>query len=316
MKLRSSLPLSAILVTSLWAGAAPLDDARALAKAGKLDQAIAQLETALRAGGADKPALALELARTQIAAAKLISAQQTVERLMREAPAGANAQAIALLNAQPREAGGIVPAALSLSRTIAELPPAVPERAEALAGSIRTAALLTNPGMVERSLTEFTESFPQDDPSREYLLRLVRQRAAAGDNKGAAEAVHRYKAAYPQDPASSAMYEFNYLVQASDYKGAIAAYQAERKLANFTWNYGLASSAIEAARREPSGYALVEPIATEFAKLTGDPQLQIIAVENLPSLKLPEEALKLGLALLPKLEKTAWAPRLRLAVAN
>ncbi len=234
MKLRSSLTLSTLLVAGLWACAAPLDDARALAKAGKLDQAIAQLETALRAGGADKPAIALELARTQIAAAKLISAQQTLERLMREAPTGANAQAIALLNAQLREAGGNVADALSLYRTIAETTPAVPERAEALAGSIRTAALLANTGMVERSLTEFTESFPQDERTREFLLRLIRQRAATGDNKGAAEAVHRYKAAYPQDPASSAMYEFMYLVAAGDYKGAIPVFQAERKLPNFT----------------------------------------------------------------------------------
>ncbi|HEV7404151.1 MAG TPA: tetratricopeptide repeat protein [Chthoniobacteraceae bacterium] len=316
MKLRSSLPLSALLVTSLWAGAAPIDDARALAKAGKLDQAIAQLETALRAGGADKPTIALELARTQIAAGKLITAQQTVERLLRETPAGPNTQAIALLNAQLREAGGNVADALSLYRTIAEITPAVPERADALAGSIRTAALLTNAPMVERSLTEFTESFPQDERAREFLLRLIRQRAAISDNKGAAEAVHRYKAAYPQDPASSTMYEFMYLSLAGDYKGAIPVYQAERKLPNFTWTYGIAAGAIEAARRDPSGYALIEPVATEFATLTGDPQLQILAMEYLPSLKMEDAAVKLGTSLLPKLDKTAWAPRLRLALAN
>jgi TolA-binding protein len=316
MKLRSSLALPALFAASLSLGAAPIDDARALAKAGKLDQAITQLESALRAGGADKPAIALELARTQIAAGKLITAQQTVERLMREAPTGANAQAVALLNAQLREAGGNVAEALSLYRTIVEITPAVPERAEALAGSIRTAALLTNTPMVERSLSEFTESFPQDERSREFLLRLFRQRAAASDNKGAAEAIHRYKAAYPADPASAALYEFYYLGLAGDYKGAIPAYQAERKLPNFTWNYGLASSALESARRDPIGYALIIPIATEFATLTGDPQLQIVAMEYLPSLKMENEAVKLGQSILPKVEKTAWVNRLRLALAN
>lgn len=316
MNIRYSLATLALLALYVPINAAPVDDARALAKAGKLDQAIAQLETALRVSGADKPVLALELARTQIAAGKLISAQQTVERILRETPTGANTQSIALLHAQLREAGGAVAEALSLYRTIADVTPAVPERAEALAGAIRTAALLTNLPMVERSLNDFTESFPQDERSREFLLRLFRQRAAVGDNKGAAEAIHRYKAAYPTDPASSQLYEFYYLGLAQDFKAAIPVYQAERKLANFTWTYGLASAAIDAARRDPSGYALIEPIATEFATLTGDPQLQILAVEYLPSLKMENEAVKLGQAILPKVEKTAWVNRLRSALAN
>ncbi len=316
MKARLSLALPALFAACLAAYGAPLDDARALVKAGKLDDAIAKLEAAVRAGGADKPALALELARTQIAAARLISAQQTVERLMRETPANADRQAIALLNAQLREAVGNPAEALSLYRTIAEVSPAVPERADALAGAIRTAALLNNTGMVERSLGEFTESFPNDARTREFMLRLYRQRVVQGDNKGAAETAHRYKAAFPQDPAGAAFYEFVHLAALGDNKGAIAAFQAEHKLPTFTLTYPIAVIAMDAMHRDQSGYALMLPLATEFATLTGDPQLQITAVEYLPDAGLTAEAVALGNQLLPKLEKTGWSIRLHLALAN
>jgi len=316
MKLRSSLNLPALFVACLSAAAAPLDDARALAKAGKLDDAITKLEAALRVGGADKPTLALELARTQIAAGRLISAQQTIERLLRETPAGADRQAVALLNAQLREAVGNPAEALSLYRTIAEATPAVPQRADALAYAVRVAVLLGNTGMAERSLGEFTESFPQDPRTREFLLRLYRQRVAQNDQKGAAETAHRYKTAFPQDPAGAGFYEFMHLAVAGDNKGAIAAFQVERKLPTFTLTYPLALTAIEAMRRDASGHALMEPLATEFATLTGDPQLQLTVLEYLPDVSLAPAAVTLGNQLLPKLEKTAWATRLRLALAN
>jgi len=72
-------------------------------------------------------------------------------------------------------------------------------------------------------------------------------------------------------------------------------------------------------RRDKSGYALVEPLATEFATLTGDPQFQVAAVEYLPDFNDPDlttQAVTLGTQLLPKLGNTAWGPRLRLALAN
>src|SRR5205085_1250245 len=49
MKILCSCILPALLAASLAASAAPLDDARALIKAGKLDEGIAQLEAASRA---------------------------------------------------------------------------------------------------------------------------------------------------------------------------------------------------------------------------------------------------------------------------
>ncbi len=286
MKTRFPLSLSAFFQACLAVHGAPVDDARALAQAGKFDEAIAKLEGAVRAGGADKPALALELARTQIAAGKLISAQQTMERLIREAPANTDKQAVTLLNAQLREAVGSPAEALSIYRTIAEATPAVAQRADALAGAIRAAALLNNAAMVERSLVEFTESFPQDARTREFLLRLYRQRVSQGDNKGAAETVHRYKAAYPDDLAGAGFYEFMHLSAAGENKNTIAAFQEERKLPTFRLTHQLALTAIESMHRDKSGYDLIEPLATEFATLTGDPQLQITAVEYLPDVGL------------------------------
>ena len=121
-----------------------LDDAKALAQAGKFDDAIAKLETALRAGGPDKTAIMVELARTQVAASRLISAQQTVDRYLRESPNDAQKNAMALLNARLREAGGNLADAVSLYRTLAEQTPAVPERADALADCVRASSLLNN----------------------------------------------------------------------------------------------------------------------------------------------------------------------------
>ena len=223
MKFRTLLPLAALLAASLTAHAAALDDAKALVAAGKLDEAITKLEAAVRAGGAGKPAAAVELAKAQVAAGRLISAQQTVERFLRESPNDPQKNAMAHLNARLREAGGSLGDAVSLYRTVAEQTPAVPERAEALADCVRAAALLGNTAMVERCLAEFTESFPQDPRTREFLLRLYRQRAGASDHRGAAETAHHFKAAFPSDPACNAFTESYHLYAAGDYPGAVVA---------------------------------------------------------------------------------------------
>src|SRR5438552_17511329 len=119
MKLLS--PSAIFLAATLAASAAPLDDARALIKAGKLDEGIAQLEAASRASGKGRSAFAVELAQAQVAAGRLISAQQTAERFLREAPAtDPKRNAMALLNARLREACGDPAEAISLYRTIAE----------------------------------------------------------------------------------------------------------------------------------------------------------------------------------------------------
>ena len=315
MKLRTILSFAALLGISLTAHTAVLDDAKALAQAGKFDDAIAKLETALRAGGPDKTAIMVELARTQVAASRLISAQQTVDRYLRESPNDAQKNAMALLNARLREAGGNLADAVSLYRTLAEQTPAVPERADALADCVRASSLLNNASMVERCLAEFTESFPQDPRTREFLLRLYRQRAGQNDHRGAAESAHRFKAAFPQDPASAAFMEFYHQAAAGDYGASIEAFQAERKLPTFTLNYSIVNNALEAMRRHTNGYALLAPLAEDFAKLTGDPQFQVVALEYLPDLGLTNQAVALGGQLLPKLASTAWGPRIRLAHA-
>ena len=315
MKLRTILSFAALLGISLTAHTAVLDDAKALAQAGKFDDAIAKLETALRAGGPDKTAIMVELARTQVAASRLISAQQTVDRYLRESPNDAQKNAMALLNARLREAGGNLADAVSLYRTLAEQTPAVPERADALADCVRASSLLNNASMVERCLAEFTESFPQDPRTREFLLRLYRQRAGQNDHRGAAESAHRFKAAFPQDPASAAFMEFYHHAAAGDYGASIEAFQAERKLPTFTLNYSIVNNAVEAMRRHTNGYALFAPLAEDFAKLTGDPQFQVVALEYLPDLGLTNQAVALGGQLLPKLASTAWGPRIRLAHA-
>ncbi len=315
MKNRLLLPIVALMAAGLTVQAAALDDARELAKSGKLDEAITKLEGALRAGGADKPAIAVELARTQIAAGRLISAQQTVDRILRESPNAPQKNAMAYLNARLREAGGNVADAVSLYRTVAEQTPAVPERADALADCARAAGLLSNASMVERCLAEFTESFPQDPRTREFLLRLYRQRASQNDHRGAAETAHRFKAAFPQDPAGAAFNEFYHEAAAGDYGAAIATFQAERKLPTFTLNSAIVASAIDAMRRHTNGYALIAPLADDFAKLTGDPQFQVLALEYLPDLTLTNQAVTLGGQLQAKLAGTAWGPRVRLAHA-
>ena len=315
MKLRSLLPLAALLAATLAGHAAALDDAKSLVAAGKLDEAITKLEAALRAGGADKPAVMVEMARAQVAAGRLISAQQTVDRYLRESPNDAQKHAMALLNARLREASGNLADAISLYRTLAEQTPAVPERADALADCVRAAALLSNNSMVERCLAEFTEAFPQDARTREFLLRLHRLRAGQNDHRGAAETANRFKTAFPQDPAATAFTEFYHHSAAGDYGAAVAAFQAERKLTGFTLNASLVSTAIEAMRRHTNGYALLAPLADDFAKLTGDPQFQVLALEYLPDLALTNQAVALGGQLLPKLAATAWGPRVRLAHA-
>lgn len=316
MNLRSPFSLAVFLAACVTVTASTLDDARVLVRAGKPDDAIAKLETALRGGGADGPALAVELARTQLAAGRIISAQKTVERFLREMPADPQHAAMALLNARLREAAGNLVEAHSLFRAIAEQTPAVPERTEALAGAIRIANLLNNPGLAERSLIEFTESYPQDQRTHDYLLQLYRQRVSQRDNRGAAETAHRFKTAFPQDPAGAAIYEYYHLAAAGDVKAAIAAFQVERKLPTYTPDLGRISVIMDAMRRDPSGFDLIEPLATESATATGDPQYIIPAVESLPSLNRADRAVALGSQLLPKLANTAWEPRLRLALAN
>ena len=303
MKLRPLLPLAALLAASLTVhSAAP-------------DGAIAKLEAAVRAGGAGKPAAAVELAKAQVAAGRLISAQQTVERFLRESPNDPQKNAMAYLNARLREAGGNVADAISLYRTIAEQTPVVPERAEALADCVRAAALLGNTAMVERCLAEFTESFPSDARTREFLLRLYRQRASVNDHRGAAETAHRFKAAFPSDPAGNAFTESYHLYAAGDYAGAVIAFEAERKLPGFVLNSSIVSTAIEAMRRDTNSYAKLEPLAAQFTALTGDAQYQVLALEYLPGLGLTNQAVALGAQLLPKLAATAWGPRVRLANA-
>ena len=304
------------LAASVATHGAALDDARALVQAGKFDDAITKLESALRSGGAEKSAIAVELARTQVAAGRLISAQQTVDRFLRESPNDPQKNAMAYLNARLRESGGNIAEAISLYRTIAEQTPALPERAEALADAIRAASLLSNASMVERCLADFTESYAQDPRTREFLLQLYRQRAAQGDHRGAAETAHRYKAAYPQDPAGAAFSEFYHLHTAGDYGAAVAAFQVERKLPTFTLNASIASTAIDAMRRHTNGYALIEPLATEFATLTGDPQFQIAALEYLPELGLTNQAITLGNLLVPKLANSASAARALYGLAH
>ena len=315
MKLRTLLPVAALLAAALTAQAAALDDAKALVAAGKLDEAITKLEAAVRAGGAGKPVAAVELARTQVAAGRLISAQQTVERFLRESPNDPQKNAMSYLNARLREAGGNVADAISLYRTLAEQTPAVPERAEALADCVRAAALLGNTSMVERCLAEFSESFPSDARTREFLLRLYRQRASVNDHRGAAETAHRFKAAFPTDPAANAFTEFGHLYSAGDNAGAVVAFEAERKLPGFVLNASIVGTAIEAMRRDTNSYAKVEPLAAQFTALTGDAQYQVLALEYLPSLGLTNQAVALGAQLLPKLAATAWGPRVRLAHA-
>lgn len=303
MKIRSLFPLAALLAASLTVQAAAPDDA------------IAKLEAAVRAGGAGKPAAAVELARAQVAAGRLISAQQTVERFLRESPNDPQKNAMAHLNARLRESGGNIADAISLYRTIAEQTPVVPERAEALADCVRAAALLGNTAIVERCLAEFTESFPSDARTREFLLRLYRQRAAQSDHRGAAETAHRFKAAFPSDPAANGFTEFGHLYSAGDYAGAVVAFEAERKLPGFVLNSSIVSTAIEAMRRDTNSYAKVEPLAAQFTALTGDAQYQVLALEYLPGLGLTNQAVALGAQLLPKLAATAWGPRVSLAHA-
>lgn len=315
MKLRTLLPVAALLAAALTAQAAALDDAKALVAAGKLDEAITKLEAAVRAGGAGKPVAAVELARTQVAAGRLISAHQTVERFLRESPNDPQKNAMSYLNARLREAGGNVADAISLYRTLAEQTPAVPERAEALADCVRAAALLGNTSMVERCLAEFSESFPSDARTREFLLRLYRQRASVNDHRGAAETAHRFKAAFPTDPAANAFTEFGHLYSAGDNAGAVVAFEAERKLPGFVLNASIVGTAIEAMRRDTNSYAKVEPLAAQFTALTGDAQYQVLALEYLPGLGLTNQAVALGAQLLPKLAATAWGPRVRLAHA-
>jgi len=319
VKVHHTLCLATFLVTMQVALAVTADnELSASVKAGQVADSIAPLEKALRsAGGDEKTILAIQLAHAQIAAGLLISAQQTAETALRDASSSfPQRNTLVLLNAHLREANGSPAEALSAYRTLAEKTPAVPERAEALAGAIRAATQLGATDITLRSLDDFTAAFPQDSRSREFLLRLYRLRASKNDNRGAAEIVHRYKASYPADPVGAALSETVHLFKAGDSKGALAAFEFERKLPTFTLTPPIASSVIESARRDPASAALITQIANEFGVKTGDPQFQVSAVELLTSLHLGDQAIALGNTLLPKLAGTAWGPLLRLALAN
>jgi len=312
------LPLLILVALPFAASALPLDEARELLAAGKFDESISKFEVALRAGGPSKASVAVELIRAQVAAGRLISANTTITRYLRESPTDPQRGEMLLLSGRLMEAGGNLPEAVSIYRNIAEQTPAVPERADALVNAIRTARLLDNASLTERCLAEFTESFPGDPRSRDFLLQLIRYKMAQSDNRGTAEAIHRFKAAYPEDAAGAALKECWYLAQAQDFAGAVAAFEIERKQATFRLTPTIVSTISEAMRRDKASYGLIEPLAAEYEKLTGDPQFQVAAVEVLPLLnaEFAPKAVELGKRLLAKLGSGAFGQRLRIALAD
>lgn len=318
MNSRSFLPLLPLFCSCLLAGAAPVDDAKALVAEGKWDEAISKLEAALRAGGAEKNTVALELIRTQVSAGRFISAQKSADRFLRESPNDPHRSEIQLLNARLIEASGDLAEAVSIYRTIAEANPPVAERAEALALAVQASTLLGNESLKERCMDEFVEAFPQDPRSREFLLRVYRARASQQDHRIAAAVAHRFKAAYPNDPAGAAFHEFSHLALANDPAAAITTFQEERKLPTFSLNASVMGSALGVMRSHKSGFDLIEPLAAEFATLTGDPGFQVQAVEILSELdaEYAEKAVKLGRQLLQKYPNSAHQARLRLAIAS
>ena len=311
-------PLLLLLAFPFAASALPLDEARELLAAGKLDESISKFEVALRAGGPSKASIAVELIRAQVAAGRLISANATITRYLRESPTDPQRGEMLLLSGRLLEAGGNLPEAVSIYRNIAEQTPAVPERADALANAVRTSRLLENASLTERCLAEFSESFPNDPRSRDFLLHLIRYRMAQSDHRGTAEAIHRFKAAYPDDAAGAALKECWSLAQAGDYAAAVAAFEIERKQATFRLTQNIVSTISEAMRRDKASYGLIEPLAAEYEKLTGDPQFQVAAVEVLPDLnaEFAPQAVELGKRLLAKLGSGAYGQRLRIALAG
>jgi TolA-binding protein len=318
MKKSHSLLAALWISAGITALAGPIEEARELVEKKQFTEALEKLETALQGAADQKPALAAELATTQARAGLLISAQQTVERTLRENPAHPDRSSLMLLHARLLECGGNLPEAVSLYRVIAEATPPVPERAEALADCIRAAAAMNNPSLLEQCLADFTESFTADPRCREFLHQLFRMRFSARNLRGAAETALAFKNLYPEDPAASAMYAFPLLNQAGDFTAAVDAFQKESALASYVPNLDRTVSAIESLRRLKEKHALIAPLADSFAASTGDPQLQVLAVEILPELSadLVPAGIALGRKLLPALRSSQWNLRLRMALAT
>ena len=320
MKTSRTLSIVSLILGALTLQAGPIEDARKLSEANQFPEALEILETALKNASTEKPLIAAELARTQTSAGLLISAQQTTERTLRENPNHPAKNSLLLLNARLLEAAGNLPEAVSIYRNLAEINPPAPEKADALADCIRAAGTMNNPGLLERCLADFTESFPQDPRSRELLHQLFRMRLAANNYRAAAESALLFKTSFPTDPASSAIYAFPLLTQAGDYAAAVKAFQQEKALPTFVHSPARTSLAIESMRqsKEKDAYALILPLANDYAQATGDPQFQISAIETLPDLG-PDfipTTIELARKLTPTLTKTNWRNRLRTALAG
>jgi TolA-binding protein len=319
MRTRPILALSALLLSSLALQAGPIDDAKKLVANRQFNEAIETLETALKNASTEKPAIAAELAHTQTAAGLLISAQQTVERTLRENPNHPSRTNLLLLNARLLETSGNLPEAVSLYRNIAELNPPAPEKADALADCIRAASTMNNPGLLERCLADFSESFPQDPRSREFLHQLFRMRLVANNYRAAAETALQFKTAFPTDPASSAIYAFPLLAAANDHPAAAKAFLQEKTIPTFVHSEQRTQSAIESMRqsKDPELFKAIIPLANEYATSVGDPQFQVVAVEILPDISqdLIPNAIELARKIAPSIEKTAWNTRLKTALA-
>lgn len=300
----------------LTALAGPVEEAQALVKAGKPDEAITALEFAVRSSGGGKPELVIALAQTQLSAGRLISAQRTLDAYLRENPKAAQEVAVQLMMAKLRQANGNSAEALSIYRTLAEQRPPLPERAEALAGAIDAAGALGNTAMQERSLSEFVTDFSNDPRTRGWLLSLYRIRVAKGDHAQALVTARQFKQLFPQDPAGAALLEFVSMGATGNAKGAAEVFQLERKLPTFAFTNEVANAAFENLRRSAEGQALIIPLADEFAAKTGDPRFQVSAVEWLADTDQAAEAVKLAGKLLPQLGNSAWGPGLRLAAAR
>lgn len=318
MNKRSLILANALLSACFNALAGPIEDAREMAVNKQFAEAIEKLETALQSASSERPAVAAALALTQADAGLLISAQRTVEKALRENPSHPDKNKLLLLHARLLECAGNLPESVSIYRAIAEITPAVPEKADALADCIRAAGAMNNAPLLEQCIAEFTDSYPEDPRRRELLHQLFRMRVTAKNYRGAAETALLFKASYPEDPAASAVYAFPYLNLAGDYAAAVKAFQQERVLSTYVATADRTSSAIEAMRRDKESWILIAPLADEFAAKTGDPQFQILALEILPDLSpdLCQSAVELGRKLIPQLSNTLWNVRARAALAS
>lgn len=317
MKKKLSLLSAALLPAYLTALAGPLDEARKLVSDKQFTEALEKLENALQGASNERPTLAAELAFTQASAGLLISAQQTVERTLRENPNHPDRGRLLLLNARLLEGAGNLPEAVSLYRVIAETTPPLPERADALAECVRASISMNNTSLLEQCLADFTDSYPKDPRCREFLHHLFRTRVASRNPRGAAEAALTYKTLFPEDPAASAIYAFTQLALVPDPAAALKAYEQERVLPTYVHSWERTNTAIELMRKSKESYASIAPLAEEFAAATGDPSFQLLAVEILPDLspELAQSAVALGRQLAPTLAKTQWHVRIHVALA-